>query len=112
MNNVLPGFTGAQYAEVFGTSYLWGSVVESLWLAVRVSLTCLVLAFPLAWYLARSTSSVGRSLVFVITLSPLLTSEVVRSFGWRVVMSGEGPVNVTLQALGLVDESLPLLRSP
>ncbi|WP_020014861.1 ABC transporter permease [Promicromonospora sukumoe] len=112
MNNVLPGFTGAQYAEVFGTSYLWGSVVESLWLAVRVSLTCLVLAFPLAWYLARSTSSVGKSLVFVITLSPLLTSEVVRSFGWRVVMSGEGPVNVTLQALGLVDESLPLLRSP
>lgn len=112
MNNVLPGFTGAQYAEVFGTSYLWGSVVESLWLAVRVSLTCLVLAFPLAWYLARSTSAVGKSLVFVITLSPLLTSEVVRSFGWRVVMSGEGPVNVTLQALGLIDESLPLLRSP
>lgn len=112
MNNVLPGFTGAQYAEVFGTPYLWGSVVESLWLAVRVSVTCLVLAFPLAWYLARSTSAVGKSLVFVITLSPLLTSEVVRSFGWRVVMSGEGPVNVTLQALGLIDESLPLLRSP
>ena len=112
MNNVLPGLTLDQYGEVFSTSYLWGSVVESLWLAVRVSLTCLVLAFPVAWYLARSTSPVGKSLVFVVTLSPLLTSEVVRSFGWRVVMAGEGPVNVVLQALGLTDESLPLLRSP
>jgi putative spermidine/putrescine transport system permease protein len=112
MNNVLPGLTGAQYAEVFSTPYLWGSVTESLWLAVRVTVACLVLAFPVAWYLARSTSPVGKSLVFVITLSPLLTSEVVRSFGWRVVMAGEGPVNVALQALGLTDESLPLLRSP
>ncbi|MFE5311146.1 ABC transporter permease [Isoptericola sp. NPDC056573] len=112
MNNVLPGITGAQYAEVFSTPYLWGSVVESLWLAVRVCAACLILAFPVAWYLARSTSPVGKSLVFVVTLSPLLTSEVVRSFGWRVVMAGEGPVNVLLQSLGLIDESLPLLRSP
>ncbi|WP_222843943.1 ABC transporter permease [Cellulosimicrobium sp. CUA-896] len=112
MNNPLPGLTLAQYGEVFSTPYLWGSVVESLWLAVRVSLTCLVLGFPVAWYLARSTSPVGKAVVFVVTLSPLLTSEVVRSFGWRVVMAGEGPVNVALQALGLTDESLPLLRSP
>ncbi|WP_322785394.1 ABC transporter permease [Cellulosimicrobium cellulans] len=112
MNNPLPGLTLQQYREVFTTPYLWGSVVESLWLAVRVTGTCLVLAFPVAWYLARSTSAVGKSLVFVVTLSPLLTSEVVRSFGWRVVMAGEGPVNVALQALGLTDESLPLLRSP
>lgn len=112
MNNVLPGLTTSQYVEVFTTRYLWGSVVESLWLATRVSITCVVVAFPVAWYLARSTSRVGKSVVFVITLSPLLTSEVVRSFGWRIVMAGEGPVNVTLQALGLTDESLPLLTSP
>lgn len=112
LNNPLSGFTLDQYGEVFGTSYLWGSVLESLWLAVRVAGTCLVLAFPVAWYLARSTSRVGKSVVFIVTLSPLLTSEVVRSFGWRVVMGGEGPVNSLLLSLGLVDESLPLLRSP
>ncbi|MDN3310835.1 ABC transporter permease [Microbacterium oryzae] len=112
LNNPLPGFALDQYVEVFTTGYLWGSVVESLWLAVRVSVTCLVLAFPMAWYLARSTSRVGKSIVFIITLSPLLTSEVVRSFGWRVVMGGEGPVNVVLQALGIIDEQLSLLRSP
>jgi len=112
LNNPLPGFALDQYVEVFTTDYLWGSVIESLWLAVRVSVTCLVLAFPMAWYLARSTSRVGKSIVFIITLSPLLTSEVVRSFGWRVVMGGEGPVNVVLQALGIIDEQLSLLRSP
>lgn len=112
LNSPLDGFTLAQYAEVFTTDYLWGSVAESLWLSIRVSLTCLVLAFPVAWYLARTSSRVGKSLVFIVALSPLLTSEVVRSFGWRVVMGGEGPVNVFLQAVGLTDESLSLLRSP
>ena len=112
MNNVLPGFTGRSTPRSSARPTCgdrWSRVCR---LAVRVSVTCLVLAFPLAWYLARSTSAVGKSLVFVITLSPLLTSEVVRSFGWRVVMAGEGPVNVVLQGLGLIDESLPLLRSP
>lgn len=112
LNNTLDGFSLAQYAEVFTTDYLWGSVVESLWLSLRVSAVCLVLAFPVAWYLARSTSRIGKSLVFIVTLSPLLTSEVVRSFGWRVVMGGEGPVNTLLQAIGLIDEPLSLLRSP
>lgn len=112
LNNALDGFSFSQYAEVFTTDYLWGSVVESLWLSIRVSAVCLVLAFPMAWYLARSTSRVGKSLVFIVTLSPLLTSEVVRSFGWRVVMGGEGPVNTLLQAVGLIDEPLSLLRSP
>lgn len=112
LNNALDGFSLAQYAKVFTTDYLWGSVLESLWLSIRVSVVCLVLAFPIAWFLARSGSRLGKSLVFVITLSPLLTSEVVRSFGWRVVMGGEGPVNAVLQALGFVDEPLSLLRSP
>ncbi len=112
LNSTLDGFSLEQYAKVFTTDYLWGSVVESLWLSLRVSAVCLVLAFPVAWYLARSTSRVGKSLVFIVTLSPLLTSEVVRSFGWRVVMGGEGPVNTLLQAIGLIDEPLSLLRSP
>ncbi|WP_051172505.1 ABC transporter permease [Microbacterium indicum] len=110
LNNALDGFSLQQYATVFTTDYLWGSVVESLWLAVRVSATCLVLAFPVAWYLARTTSRLGKSVVFVIALSPLLTSEVVRSFAWRVVMGGEGPVNAVIQAFG--GEPASLLRSP
>lgn len=111
-NNVVPGLTTIQYAEVLTTRYLYGSILESLSLAVRVSLACLVLGLPVAWFLARTANGAARAVVFVITLSPLLTSEVVRSFGWRVVMAGEGPVNVTLQALGITDAAVPLLRSP
>lgn len=112
LSNPLPGLTLQQYREVLSTPYLRDPVVESLWLAVRVSLTCAVLAYPVAWFLARSSSRVGRTVVFTIALSPLLTSEVVRSFGWRIVMAGEGPVNRTLQFLGLTDQAMPLLRSP
>jgi putative spermidine/putrescine transport system permease protein len=111
LNNPQPGWSLQQYREVFTTSYLWESVLRSLWLAIRVSVTCAVLAFPVAWFLARTTSAWARTTVFTITLSPLLTSEVVRSFGWRIVMGGEGPVNQTLQALHLTHDSLPLLRS-
>lgn len=106
-----PGWSLEQYRRVFTTPYLRDSVLHSLWLAVRVTLTCAVLAYPVAWFLARTTSAWARTAVFTITLAPLLTSEVVRSFGWRIVMGGEGPVNQTLQALQLSHESLPLLRS-
>ncbi|MBO9569350.1 MAG: ABC transporter permease [Cellulomonas iranensis] len=111
-NFALPGFSLRQYREVLTTPYLYRSLLESLSLAVRVSVTCLVLAYPVAWYLARAAHGWRKTLVFTVTLSPLLASEVVRSFGWRIVMAGEGPVNRTLQALGLTDASLPLLRSP
>lgn len=110
-NSPLPGFSFEQYAEVFATQYLRDSVLQSLWLAIRVTVTCAVVSYPVAWFLARTPSRWARTIVFTITLSPLLTSEVVRAFGWRVLMSGEGPVNSTLQFLQITDESLPLLRS-
>lgn len=106
-----PGWSLQQFRHVFTTPYLRDSVLHSLWLAVRVSLTCAVLAYPMAWFLARTTSAWARTTVFTITLAPLLTSEVVRSFGWRIVMGGEGPVNQALLALHLTRDSLPLLRS-
>lgn len=111
-NNPQPGFTLDQYLEVANNPFLWKTVADSLSLAVRVSIACAVLAYPVAWFLARTGHRTRRTIVFAIVLSPLLTSEVVRSFGWRIVMSGEGPVNRILQALGITDTSLPLLTSP
>lgn len=111
-HNPLPGFSLDQYLQVLDTPYLWGAVVESFRLAVLVTLTCVVLAYPLAWYLARTSQRGWRTVVFVLVLSPLLTSEVVRALGWRILMSGDGPVNTVLQALRLTDEQLPLLTSP
>jgi putative spermidine/putrescine transport system permease protein len=111
LNTPQPGWTLEQYRQVLDTSYLRQAVLNSLWLGIRVAVTCAVVAYPVAWFLTRTTSRWARTAVFSIVLSPLLTSEVVRSFGWRVMMGGQGPVNSLLQALQITDDSVALLRS-
>ncbi|MCY1214761.1 Spermidine/putrescine transport system permease protein PotB [compost metagenome] len=72
---------------------------------------CAVLAYPVALIMAKETSKVIRTVTFLIVISPLLTSVVVRSYGWRILLSSEGPVNSALLAMGFIDEPLNLLTS-
>jgi putative spermidine/putrescine transport system permease protein len=86
--------------------------LETLWLSVRLSLevtaVTLVLGFPLA-YLYTRLGPLWRVSILFITLLPLLTSAVVRSFAWIVILGKLGLVNAALMGSGLVDEPVKLL---
>lgn len=109
--SVLPGFTLDHYAAVVGTRYFSQTLIYTVQMALIVTLLCAVLAFPVAWLLVRSRSAVARMIIVLIVISPLLTSVVVRSFGWRVLLSAQGPVNSLLTALGF-GPGLNLLLGP
>ena len=85
---------------------------ETLWLSVRLSLevtvVTLVLGFPLA-YLYTRLGPLWRVSILFITLLPLLTSAVVRSFAWIVILGKLGLVNAALMGSGLVDQPVKLL---
>jgi putative spermidine/putrescine transport system permease protein len=88
--------------------------VEILWdtllLGVHVTLLTLLLGFPLAWLMTRVSDRLYTVLVFV-TILPLLTSVVVRTFAWIVILGRQGIVNTTLIGLGSIDAPLGLLYS-
>lgn len=85
---------------------LWRTV----WIGLVVTGLCVLIGFPIASMLARSNSRwVG--LLLALAIFPLLLSNVVRTFGWLVVLGSQGVLGRLLMALRLVDEPPQLLAS-
>jgi putative spermidine/putrescine transport system permease protein len=69
-----------------------------------------ILSYPIAMLFVSSGPRVRKLLIFIILL-PLLTSVVIRTFAWIVILAREGVVNQTLLALGLTSAPLNLLQT-
>lgn len=106
-----PGVTGfslAQYSEFFQDRVNVKVLTDTFLLGLQVTLACLVLGYPVAYVYNRVTG-VWKSVMTFLILLPLLTSAVVRTFGWVVILGKQGLVNTALQSLGLIGEPLKLL---
>jgi putative spermidine/putrescine transport system permease protein len=102
-------FTLAKYADFLGDEYLLRVALRTLLLGLATTAICAVLAYPVAWFLARSRSR-WKHLVFLGTIFPLLVSIVVRTMGWTILLGTEGLVNAALRGLGLISEPLLLMQ--
>jgi putative spermidine/putrescine transport system permease protein len=100
-----------QYARFFRDSYNRGILWSTLGLGVWTTASCIVLGYPVAWLYVSSTARWRRPLLLCILL-PLLTSSVVRTFAWVVILGNEGLVNQALAALGLIGSPVKLLYTP
>lgn len=110
-NRVLDGLTAENFQRVLTEPYFADSIVTTTLNAAVVTVICAVLAFPLSWVITRTTRRWVKVLVFMVVISPMLTSVVVRSYGWRILLSTEGPANSILVGLGLLDQPMSLLTS-
>lgn len=102
--------TLVNYLDFFRDPYILNAALRTLLLSLAVTTLCLLFGYPVAWYLVYSQSPY-RKLVFVIVLTPLLVSIVVRTLGWTILLGNEGVINHALQALGLIQEPIALMRS-
>lgn len=100
--------TFANYAKLFGDFFYLKILLQTLALGAVVTVLCLVIAYPVAYMLARTRSRWRRLLVFLV-ISPLVVSIVIRSYGWMVLLGRAGTVNTMLQALGVTDHPLALM---
>ena len=97
-----------QYARFLLDPFSLKVLAHTLWMGVEVTGVCLLLGFPMAWAYLRVPRWAQTTLIIVILL-PLLTSVVVRTFAWIVILGRQGIVNNTLLSLGLIDSPLRLL---
>jgi putative spermidine/putrescine transport system permease protein len=104
------GFTLGNYATQLTDSYLLGVLGDTLLLGLTTVPICLLLGYPVAFHLARTKSRWG-SLLYVLVLSPLLVGVVVRSFGWLILLSGNGVINRALIDIGLIETGLQLMNN-
>jgi putative spermidine/putrescine transport system permease protein len=78
----------------------------TLEMAAVVTLTCAVLAFPLAFFMARVARKRTRAVLFVMVLLPLWSSYLVRLYAWQTILAHNGAINWALNALGLPGQNL------
>ncbi|KQT83827.1 ABC transporter permease [Aurantimonas sp. Leaf443] len=105
------GFTLRHMATVLSDPLVWRLMGRSFWIAVVSTALTLVLAYPVA-YAYGHLKGLSRTLLLVAIISPLLTSALVRTYAWIVILGGRrGLLNQTLLSLGLVDQPLQLLNT-
>jgi putative spermidine/putrescine transport system permease protein len=101
----------AQYAKFFGDPFNLRVLGNTLLLGLQVTLVALVIGYPVAYLYSVSGRRVQQLLIFLILL-PLLTSAVVRTFAWIVILGRQGIINTALLEWGVIEAPLRLLYTP
>jgi putative spermidine/putrescine transport system permease protein len=110
----LDSFTG-KVVHVWTTENFHSLVSDSIYrriafrtigMAAAVTVTDAVLAFPLAFFMARVAPPRWRTLLFVLVLLPLWSSYLVRIYSWRLILAKQGALNWALNSVGLPDAGL------
>jgi putative spermidine/putrescine transport system permease protein len=98
------------YLSVVSDPFYWRLAWNTLVLGAIVALITVVLSYPLALFLAR-TESRFRGVLTALAIAPLLTSAIVRTYGWMVILSDQGVINGALRWMQIIDSPLRLMNN-
>jgi putative spermidine/putrescine transport system permease protein len=93
-------FSDPFYGDLLKRGFRFGFITTGL---------SLLVGYPTAYAMARTRNQKLVAAMFVLIFSPLLTSIIVRSYGWLMLLGRVGLVNYLLQQLGLIDEPIRLI---
>jgi spermidine/putrescine transport system permease protein len=104
------GFNPGNYLKVFDPLYL-EIVVRTFFIAGINTLICLLLGYPLAYFIAFKGRR-WKTMLIMLVMVPFWTSFLIRAYAWVVILNGNGVANKTLQFLGIADEPVNLIYTP
>jgi spermidine/putrescine transport system permease protein len=90
------------YLEIFGTSIVFAGIT---------AIVCLVLAIPIAMWIATRPAEKRTMLIFLVTI-PFWTSLLIRTYAFIIILNDNGPINSGLLASGLLGAPIPMLYTP
>lgn len=83
-------------------------ILKSLRVAFVTTITCLLLGYPFAYYIARKPADVASRLIMLLMI-PLWTNSLMRLNAWMLLFQTNGPVNKALLATGLIDKPITFI---
>jgi putative spermidine/putrescine transport system permease protein len=98
---VVQTFTFGNFKTIFSESVYRSVALRTLGIAAAVTVTDAVLAFPVAFYMAKVARRRGKALLVIAVLMPLWSSYLVKVYAWRVILSSGGVLDWVLHPLGL-----------
>jgi putative spermidine/putrescine transport system permease protein len=101
----------ASYRKLFFDPYYRGVIIDTVKVSLVSTLLCLVIGYPVAHCMVRHAGRFAMPMLFLL-ITPLLTSIIMRTFGWRVLFARHGIFNDTLLWLHLIERPLRVLGGP
>lgn len=102
-------FSMAQYRTFIEEPLYWHTFVRTAALSILATLMTLLLAFPIAWTIAKLVRGRAKSLLLVLCLIPFWVSETVRTLGWMILLRESGVLPALLVRLGITAAPVELL---
>ena len=111
-NTPLPTFDlhGSAYSFLFTDSLYVSSYLYSLKVAAISTLLCLLIGYPMAYAIARSSTS-SRSVLLMLIVLPFWTSFLLRVYAWIGLLKNNGVINNVLMSLGVIQHPLVMLQT-
>jgi putative spermidine/putrescine transport system permease protein len=97
---VTPDLTAANYKALFAGANL-DIVIRTVAMAIAVTITCVLLGFPLAYYMARYTRGTTRGLFYLGVMLPMWASYIVKAYAWTMILSKGGIIYWVADRTGL-----------
>ena len=101
-----PDYTLANYVTALSRPVYLKVLARSLPAAIIVSVLTLILAFPYAYVMVRTRSGLTRKFLLVSLFLPFFIGQVVRAYGWLIILGKEGVLSAMLAAMGIEGVSL------
>lgn len=97
------------YKQIIAGDYLRPFLL-SFRLAIYTTLICILLGFPVAYFIARAKEKT-KNLLLIFIIIPFWTNLIIRIFSWRIFLAYNGVMNDTLMSIGLISAPLEILRT-
>ena len=104
-----PVWTLANYINFFGDSIYWLTFARTAVYALLVTFLTFVVTFPVAFYITKVARVRYGGLLLILLLMPFWVSELVRVYGWMILLRESGVLNHFLLSLGLLDRPVEFL---
>jgi spermidine/putrescine transport system permease protein len=99
----------AQYRTFFAEPLYWDVFVRTAVISLIATAITLLIAFPIAWTIAKLTQGRVSALLFAVCLIPFWVSETVRTLGWMILLRETGVLPGVLVSLGVTDAPVEML---
>jgi spermidine/putrescine transport system permease protein len=99
----------AQYRTFIEEPLYWHTFVRTATMSILATFLTLLLAFPIAWMIAKVARGRAKSMLFILCLIPFWVSETVRTLGWMILLRESGVLPQLLVTLGLTPVPVDLL---
>jgi len=97
------------YINFFTEPIYWNTLIRTGSMSLLVTVLALLLGFPIAYYIAKIAGNRTRGALFLMCLIPLWVSDLIRAFGWILLLRETGIISSSLQWAGVINTPIEFL---